>query len=139
MIKSVPKFDRTNVLLIREWGENTIYQMFLPIIAVLLVWIFVFDTIFTFLRRIFNGEKVWEAHRGHIYQRLVIEGFPHQFVTILYGLFSALIALTTGLCLINKDVWEIILIFIISFQILALLFYRQFINKRKHRFNQEND
>ena len=139
MIKSVPKFDRTNVLSIREWGEKTIYQMFLPIIAVLLVWLFVFDTIFTFLRRIFNGEKVWEAHRGHIYQRLVIEGFPHRSVTISYGLFSALIALTTCLWLINKDVWEIVLIFIISFQTLALLFCLQFFQKRRYDLNQNND
>ena len=125
-------------LSIREWGENTINQMFLPIIAVLLVWLFVFDTIFTFVRRIFNGEKVWEAHRGHVYQRLVIEGFQHQSVTILYGLFSALIALTTGLCLINKGVWEIVLIFIISLQMFSILFYLQFIYKRKHRLKQEN-
>lgn len=121
------------LLSIREASESTTNQMFLPVIAVLLVWLFVFDTIFTFGRRILNGEKVWEAHRGHLYQKLVIEGFPHRSVTILYGLFSALIALTTSLCLINKDVWGIFLVFIISFQMLSLLFYLHFIHKRKHR------
>ncbi len=129
-------------LSVREWSENTVNQMFLPFITVLLVWLFVFDTVFTFIRRILNGEKVWEAHRGHIYQKLVIDGFPHRTVTIIYGLCSALIASTAGLCLINKDVWEIVLIFLISFQILAVLFYLLFIykrKKRKHRFKQEND
>ena len=113
----------------QESGENTSNQTLLPIIAVFLVWLFVFDTIFTFVRRIFRGEKVWEAHRGHVYQKLVIEGFSHQAVTVVYGLFSALIALTTGLWFINKGVWELALIFIICFQTLALLFYLQFIQK----------
>ncbi len=126
-------------LSIQEWDENIINQLYLPIIAVLLVWFFVFDTIFTFLRRIFKGEKVWVAHRGHIYQKLVIEGFSHQATTILYGLFSFLIALTTGLWLINKGVWGIILIFIVSFQTLALIFCLQFIQKGSYRLNQNND
>ena len=126
-------------LSIQEWNENVINKLYLPIITVLLVWLFVFDTIFTFMRRIFNGEKVWEAHRGHIYQRLVIEGFSHRSTTILYGLFSALIALTTCLWLINKDVWEIVLIFIISFQTLALLFCLQFFQKGRYELNQNND
>ncbi len=124
----------------QESVENTIDQTFLPIIAILLVWLFVFDTIFTFIRRIFRGEKVWEAHRGHVYQRLIIEGFSHRAVTVLYGLLSALIALTTGLWVINKDVWEMVLIFTIGFQTIALLLYLQVIQKRKHRFsNQNND
>jgi UDP-N-acetylmuramyl pentapeptide phosphotransferase/UDP-N-acetylglucosamine-1-phosphate transferase len=118
------------ILSIHESGENAINQMFLLNIAVLLVWLFVFDTLFTFVRRVLNGEKVWEAHRGHVYQKLVVEGLPHQSVTILYGLFSALIALITGLCLINKDIWEIVLLFIISFQMLSLLIYLQFIHKK---------
>ncbi len=124
----------------KKYVECTIDQTLLPTIAVLLVWLFVFDTVFTFIRRIFRGEKVWEAHRGHVYQRLIIEGFSHRAVTVLYGLLSTLIALTTGLWVINKGVWEMVLIFTIGFQTIALLFYLQFIQKRKHRFsNQNND
>jgi UDP-N-acetylmuramyl pentapeptide phosphotransferase/UDP-N-acetylglucosamine-1-phosphate transferase len=133
-------FSVLPLLSIQESVENTIDQTLLPTIAVLLVWLFVFDTVFTFIRRIFRGEKVWEAHRGHVYQRFVIEGFSHRAVTVLYSLLSALIALITVLWLINKGVWEIVLIFTIGFQTLALLFYLQFIQKRKHRFsNQNND
>lgn len=61
------------------------------IIGILFVLPFVFDTIFTFLRRLINGEKVWQAHRSHLYQRLVISGYSHRFVTGLYGIFSLLI------------------------------------------------
>ncbi|HLM00792.1 MAG TPA: glycosyltransferase family 4 protein [Pyrinomonadaceae bacterium] len=56
--------------------------------AILLVWLFVFDTLYTFFRRLLRGEKFWQAHRSHLYQRLVISGYSHEFVTILYGALS---------------------------------------------------
>lgn len=57
----------------------------IPYLAILLVWLFVFDTIFTFLKRLLKKQKVWQAHREHLYQQIVIEGYSHKFVTILYG------------------------------------------------------
>lgn len=42
------------------------------------------DTTYTFLRRMFNGENVFRAHRSHIYQRLVIAGYSSGFVSLLY-------------------------------------------------------
>lgn len=60
----------------------------LPLIAVLLVWPFVFDTVFTFLKRLVRGERVWEAHRKHLYQSLIIVGWSHRAVTILYAAAS---------------------------------------------------
>jgi UDP-N-acetylmuramyl pentapeptide phosphotransferase/UDP-N-acetylglucosamine-1-phosphate transferase len=59
--------------------------------AIFLVWLFVFDTLYTFCRRLLRGEKFWQAHRSHLYQRLVISGYSHQFVTILYGILSSVI------------------------------------------------
>lgn len=59
--------------------------------AVWLVWLFVFDTLYTFFRRLLRGEKFWQAHRSHLYQRLVISGHSHRFVTILYGILSIVI------------------------------------------------
>lgn len=55
------------------------------IAAILFVWPFVFDATFTFVRRLLRREKVFEAHRSHLYQRLVIAGWPHSRVTTLYG------------------------------------------------------
>ena len=57
----------------------------LALAGVLLVWPFVFDTSFTFLRRLRGGENVFRAHRSHLYQRLVLAGYSHRFVTCLYG------------------------------------------------------
>lgn len=56
-----------------------------PILGLLLVWPFVFDAAFTFLRRLRNGENVFDAHRSHLYQRLIIAGHSHRFVMILYS------------------------------------------------------
>ena len=61
----------------------------LALMGILFVWPFVFDATFTFLRRLKDGENVFAAHRSHLYQRLVIVGYSHRFVTLLYmGLAS---------------------------------------------------
>jgi UDP-N-acetylmuramyl pentapeptide phosphotransferase/UDP-N-acetylglucosamine-1-phosphate transferase len=57
----------------------------LALVGALLLWPFVFDTAFTFVRRALKGENVFSAHRSHLYQRLVIKGHTHRFVTLLYG------------------------------------------------------
>ncbi len=54
------------------------------------MWPFLFDTVYTMVRRILKKENVLEAHRSHIYQRLVIAGMSHGAVTSLYGLLSVL-------------------------------------------------
>ena len=59
-------------------------------LAVLPVWPFVLDTTFTFFRRALNRENVFAAHRSHLYQRLVIAGWSHARVTILYGVLAAI-------------------------------------------------
>lgn len=52
--------------------------------GIFLLWPFLFDSVFTFLRRLGRGENVFAAHRSHVYQRLVIAGCSHGFVTLLY-------------------------------------------------------
>lgn len=64
-----------------------------------LVWPFVFDATLTLFRRLCRGEKVWVAHRSHIYQRLVISGLSHRQVSSLY----------TGLALLGTA-WAIALV-----------------------------
>ena len=62
----------------------------LALAGILLVWPFVFDATFTFLRRLCRRENVFAAHRSHLYQRLVIAGCSHRAVTLLYiGLAAA--------------------------------------------------
>ncbi len=66
----------------------------LPIAAVLFVWLFLFDSLVTLLRRAFRGEKVWKAHREHLFQRLVSSGLPHHSVTMLYGVLASLLVIS---------------------------------------------
>jgi len=60
----------------------------LPLAAVLFVWVFLFDATFSLLRRFFYRQNVFSAHRTHLYQRLVILGYSHRVVTLLYGLMA---------------------------------------------------
>ena len=56
-------------------------------IVPLLLFHFIFDTVFTFLRRLARGEKVHLAHRTHLYQLLNRLGYSHRAVALFhYGL-----------------------------------------------------
>ena len=61
----------------------------LPLAGVFVVWPFVFDITFTILRRLRRGENIFAAHRSHLYQRLVIAGYRHRTVTLLWTLDGA--------------------------------------------------
>lgn len=61
----------------------------LCVAGILLVWPFVFDSTFTLVRRLLHGENIFEAHRSHLYQRLVISGLSHARVSSLYIAYSA--------------------------------------------------
>ena len=57
----------------------------LPVAGLVFVWPFAFDAVYTFVRRLRAGENVFEAHRSHLYQRMVIAGRTHRAVTALYA------------------------------------------------------
>jgi len=66
-------------------------------VAAFSLWPFIFDTSLTLLRRLRAGENIFQAHRSHLYQRLVIAGWSHRAVAALYGglaAFGATIAVT---------------------------------------------
>lgn len=77
---------------------------YLSLAGILLVWPFVFDTCFTFLRRLKNRENIFTAHRSHLYQRLVICGYTHQTVTMLYMGLDAL-GLILALMIMSREPW----------------------------------
>lgn len=85
--------------LLARW-ESKVDQPLLPTIAVLFVWFFFFDTVLTLVRRAFGKKRIWEAHREHLYQKLVIEGREHATVTILYGAVAAFLSFALILSII---------------------------------------
>ncbi|MCR4411156.1 MAG: glycosyltransferase family 4 protein [Thermoguttaceae bacterium] len=68
------------------------------LLAALPVWPFAFDAAFTFGRRLLRGEKVWAAHRTHLFQRLLVAGRSHRFVLLLYAGLAMLGGVMAVLC-----------------------------------------
>ena len=60
---------------------------------------FIVDATATLLIRLWRGDRVWQAHRSHYYQRLVRMGFGHRRLALLeYALMAA--AALSGLALL---------------------------------------
>ncbi|NEX18745.1 glycosyltransferase family 4 protein [Thiorhodococcus mannitoliphagus] len=64
------------------WGADL--GLFPPWAAVLAFSPFIVDATWTLLARLLRGERIWEAHRSHHYQRLVLAGWGHR-KTLLRG------------------------------------------------------
>jgi len=60
------------------------------LLGVIVMWVYILDTLITFMRRLIKGERVFAAHRTHIYQRLVISGYQVASVSSLYLLLTSL-------------------------------------------------
>jgi UDP-N-acetylmuramyl pentapeptide phosphotransferase/UDP-N-acetylglucosamine-1-phosphate transferase len=60
----------------------------LPVFGGLVMWPFIGDGLLTFLRRLVRRENVLRAHRSHLYQRLVLAGWSHARVSLLYGAWA---------------------------------------------------
>lgn len=58
------------------WGRHDhIFPLWMP---VLIFSPFFLDAGVTLVRRLFQKEKIWEAHRSHFYQRLAVLGWSHK-------------------------------------------------------------
>jgi len=67
---------------------NKVEDAFL--LGVIVMWAYILDTLITFIRRLFKRERVFSAHRTHIYQRLVISGYQVPSISSLYLLLTSL-------------------------------------------------
>lgn len=58
------------------WGVKLgLFPLWVPLLAFSP---FIVDATWTFFGRLFKGERVWEAHRSHHYQRLALAGWGHR-------------------------------------------------------------
>ena len=55
--------------------RDKVFEFWVPI---LIFSPFILDATATLIRRAVGGRKIWEAHREHFYQRLVLSGWGHQ-------------------------------------------------------------
>jgi Fuc2NAc and GlcNAc transferase len=88
------------------------------------LWFFLADGIFTMVRRLISGEKIWTAHRSHLYQRLVIRGISHSRVTMSVMLGS--VFLSTAAIYVYKShnnilQWVLLFVSIVGFYIYKMI------------------
>lgn len=58
----------------------------------LCTWFFLADGTFTLFCRLLRRERIWEAHRSHLYQQLVLTGAPHDLIAGRVGLMMAVVS-----------------------------------------------
>ncbi len=115
------------------WADNK--QIFPLWIGILVFSPFILDASLTLLCRAVKGKKIWQAHRDHLYQRLVLSGWSHKRTVVMeYGimLVCAVLALCSG-CFIGHNVQSGV--FIASFSFYGLLYYFLF----RYLKQMEND
>lgn len=83
------------------WGAQL--GLFPLWIALLVFSPFIVDATWTLMRRLIRGEKIWQAHREHLYQRLVQAGWGHKKTVLWSYVLMALCALS-ALYLNQSDV-----------------------------------
>lgn len=62
---------------------------------------FIIDASVTLFRRLITGEKIWQAHRSHYYQRLVQMGWGHRKTAIVEYVLMLVVAIS-ALGLLNQ-------------------------------------
>lgn len=81
---------------------------------------FIVDASVTLIRRALRGEKVWQAHRSHYYQRVVLLGATHkQLALSAYGLM--LLMAVMAMVLLAKPEFAV-MIFILAAMIYLVIF-----------------
>jgi UDP-N-acetylmuramyl pentapeptide phosphotransferase/UDP-N-acetylglucosamine-1-phosphate transferase len=92
---------------------------------------FIVDATVTLVRRGLRGEKVWQAHREHFYQRLVRAGWGHRkTVLVEYGLM--LLVGASGLWLLQHQAWVFAVLTAWSiFYIGLMLLVERYTNRRR--------
>jgi UDP-N-acetylmuramyl pentapeptide phosphotransferase/UDP-N-acetylglucosamine-1-phosphate transferase len=73
--------------------------------GVMLLWVFILDAGITFIRRFLRRERVFSAHRGHLYQRMVSAGFSHATVSTVYILLS-LVGILLAWGWVSQTAWS---------------------------------
>ena len=61
----------------------------LVFVVALAAWPLIADATITLATRVCRGENIFEPHREHVYQRLVLAGWSHRAVAVLYGALAA--------------------------------------------------
>lgn len=100
----------------------------LPLIVwIMLLGVFVIDATVTLVRRLINGEKLYEAHRTHVYQLAVQAGFSHKEVTVAVCLINICLGLVAVL-LVKWPGWVFpaVILVVVFLTMAEIRFYNRF-------------
>jgi UDP-N-acetylmuramyl pentapeptide phosphotransferase/UDP-N-acetylglucosamine-1-phosphate transferase len=81
---------------------------------------FVADASLTLARRLLRGERVWQAHRGHYYQRLVLMGWGHRRTALAEYILMAVTSVAALVALLLDAVGQVIVLGGLGFGYIAL-------------------
>jgi Fuc2NAc and GlcNAc transferase len=82
-------------------GERALTVFFVA----LCLWFFLSDGTYTLIARLLRKEKIWEAHRSHLYQQLVRAGLRHDTVSGRVGLLASAVAAFAVLAARIREPW----------------------------------
>jgi UDP-GlcNAc:undecaprenyl-phosphate/decaprenyl-phosphate GlcNAc-1-phosphate transferase len=93
---------------------------------------FIVDASVTLVRRALRGEKIWQAHRSHYYQRLVLLGASHrQLALAAYVLMLGMAAQAFTLLIVPMHTTWVLIMSVAIYMIIFLAIdvrWRRFIN-----------
>ncbi|HLQ24511.1 MAG TPA: hypothetical protein VK138_01390, partial [Acidiferrobacterales bacterium] len=102
------------------WGAR---EGIFPFWAALLVLsAFIIDATATLIRRLLRGEKIWQAHKTHYYQRLVQLGWGHR-KTVLWEYGLMLVSAISALWVVRQTIitqWLMLSLWIVLYSLLML-------------------
>ncbi len=130
-VGSVPLGFLAGALGLIGWNDG-VWPLWFPLLVFAP---FVCDATLTLLRRLLRGERVWQAHREHYYQRLVRMGFGHRGAALIeYAAMLACGAAAVYAC--NRE--RQIQITVLAASILVLISIAVWIDLRWSRYLRES-
>jgi Fuc2NAc and GlcNAc transferase len=106
----------------------------LPFVAFLILYaVYLADSGITLLHRMIKGEKWWQAHRSHFYQRAVQSGFSHAQVSLAVMMLNIILAVLASLLVF--DAIELYTALIVTMAILTVTMF--LINSRFNRLKSK--
>lgn len=126
---SIPLGFLAGALGVWGWGHGY-WPLWFP---VLVFAPFMCDATLTLVKRLLRGERVWQAHRDHYYQRLVRMGFGHRGTALITYLVMAGCA---AMALFGRGQPPIIQAFAFLSTIAGLAAIAAWVDQRWSRFDQ---
>ena len=94
---------------------------------------FIVDATVTILKRLFNGEKIWQAHKSHYYQRLIQMGWSHRKMAVFEYIVMFLVGLSA---LFSIGSSRLIQVLVLCCWFLIYLLIMIVIDKNWHNFQK---